>query len=76
MKFGGKSLENPQKTQNICKYIKKIYKNDKKIIIIVSAIGNTTNDLIELSKKYGEDNSPNFVNGILASIVKESENLC
>ena len=31
---------------------------------------------IELAKKYGDDTSPNFINGILASIVKESENLC
>lgn len=29
------------------------------------------NEAIELAKKYGEDNSKNFVNGILASIVKE-----
>ena len=34
------------------------------------------NEAIEIAKKYVEDNSPNFVNGILASIVKESENLC
>ena len=34
------------------------------------------NEAIEIAKKYGEDNSPIFVNGILASIVKESENLC
>jgi len=34
------------------------------------------NEAIEIDKKYGEDNSPNFINGILASIVKESENLC
>ena len=34
------------------------------------------NEAIEIAKKYGDDNSPNFVNGILASIVKESENLC
>lgn len=34
------------------------------------------NEAIEIAKKYGEDNSANFVNGILASIVKESENLC
>lgn len=34
------------------------------------------NEAIEISKKYGDDNSPNFVNGILASVVKESENLC
>lgn len=33
------------------------------------------NEVIEIAKRYGEDNSPNFINGILASIVKESENL-
>ena len=34
------------------------------------------NEVVELAKKYGDDTSPNFVNGILASIVKESDNLC
>ena len=34
------------------------------------------NEVVELAKKYGDDVSPNFINGILASIVKESENLC
>ena len=29
------------------------------------------NEAVELSKKYGEDKSKNFVNGILASIVKD-----
>ena len=29
------------------------------------------NEAIELAKKYGDDNSPSFVNGILASIVKK-----
>ena len=29
------------------------------------------NEAVELAKKYGEDNSKTFVNGILASIVKE-----
>ena len=49
LKFGGKSLDSFKKTQKICKYIKKIYEKDKKLIIIVSAIGNTTNELIEKS---------------------------
>ena len=39
-----------------------VYKKiDFKIII---------NEVVELSKKYGEDTSPGFINGILASIVK------
>lgn len=28
------------------------------------------NEVIELAKKYGEDNSASFINGVLASIVK------
>ena len=31
------------------------------------------NEAVELAKKYGEDKSKKFVNGILASIVKEKE---
>lgn len=52
LKFGGKSLSTIEKTQNICKNIKKIYKKDKKIIIIVSAIGNSTNNLLTLAENY------------------------
>ena len=29
------------------------------------------NEAVELAKKYGDENSKTFVNGILASIVKE-----
>lgn len=29
------------------------------------------NEVVELAKKYGEENSPLFINGVLASVVKE-----
>ena len=32
------------------------------------------NESLELAKKYGEETSKNFINGILASVVKELEN--
>ena len=31
------------------------------------------NEAVELAKKYGDDNAKSFVNGILASIVKEEK---
>lgn len=31
------------------------------------------NEVVELAKKYGDDNSKSFVNGVLASIVKKNE---
>jgi len=52
LKFGGKSLDTTEKCNKICKYIKDIYKNEKQLIIIVSAIGNTTDKLIDLSNSY------------------------
>ena len=30
------------------------------------------NEVVELAKKYGDDNSKSFVNGVLASIIKEN----
>lgn len=29
------------------------------------------NEAVELAKKYGEDQSPSFINGVLANVVKE-----
>ena len=30
------------------------------------------NEVVELAKKYGDENSPAFINGILANIIKQS----
>lgn len=30
------------------------------------------NEVVELAKKYGEDTSPSFINGVLASVVKKN----
>ena len=29
------------------------------------------NEVVEIAKKYGDDNSSNFINGVLANIIKE-----
>lgn len=29
------------------------------------------NEVVELAKKYGEDSSPSFINGILANVIKQ-----
>ena len=53
LKFGGKSLATAEQTKQICKFIKKIYKDKKELVIVVSAMGNTTNELIKNAKLYG-----------------------
>ena len=31
------------------------------------------NEAVELAKKYAEDASPSFINGVLASIIKQND---
>ena len=46
-KFGGSSVENTEKLFNICKYITKEYDEGNKVLVVVSAQGKTTDNLIK-----------------------------
>lgn len=50
-KFGGSSLRNTKEIFNICKYITKEYDNGNSIIVVVSAQGETTDNLIKEAKE-------------------------
>ena len=67
LKFGGKSLSSPKKVQNIGKYIQKIYKKDKNLVVVVSAMGQTTDLLIEESKIFAAPTTPNRELDVLLS---------
>ena len=54
-KFGGSSVENTEKLFNICKYITKEYDNNNKVVVIVSAQGKTTDNLIKEAKEINKD---------------------
>lgn len=56
-KYGGTSVENKEKLEKVCENIIK-YKNKKnKIVVIVSAQGNTTDELVKKANTYAK--SPN-----------------
>ena len=59
LKFGGKSLGSLEKCTEICKFIKKVYKSEKEIVVVVSAIGITTDSLSNLAFDYGYEKSLN-----------------
>ena len=46
-KFGGSSVENTEKLFNICKHITKEYDSGNRVIVVVSAQGKTTDNLIK-----------------------------
>jgi len=54
-KFGGSSVESTEKLFDICKYITKEYDASNKVVVIVSAQGKTTDNLIKEAKEINED---------------------
>jgi aspartate kinase len=56
-KYGGTSVENKEKLENICSRIISYIKRNQKLIVVVSAQGKYTDKLIEYAKVYS--NEPN-----------------
>lgn len=54
-KFGGTSVENTEKLFNISKFITKEYDDGNKVIVVVSAQGKTTDNLIKEAKEINEN---------------------
>ena len=54
-KFGGSSVESTEKLFNICKYITKEFDKGNKVIVVVSAQGRTTDNLIKEAKEIDEN---------------------
>ena len=49
LKFGGTSIETPERIQNIGNIIKATVQNNTQITVVVSAFGGITNTLIQLA---------------------------
>lgn len=46
-KYGGSSVSSPEKIISIAKHIKKLYLENHKLIVVVSAMGKSTNNLLD-----------------------------
>jgi len=55
IKFGGTSVGSVEKIINVAKIVKKRHEEGNEIIVVVSAISGTTNDLIDKSKKVSDN---------------------
>ncbi|WP_196607285.1 aspartate kinase [Pectinatus frisingensis] len=54
-KFGGSSVSNPERIINVAKRIIEERKNNDKIVVVVSAMGDTTDELINLATQIDKD---------------------
>lgn len=50
-KFGGSSVGNPERLKRVASRVAETYDAGNQVVVVVSAMGDTTDDLIELSRK-------------------------
>ncbi|MBU1026163.1 MAG: aspartate kinase, partial [Candidatus Margulisbacteria bacterium] len=57
-KYGGTSVGTPEKIQNVAKKVKKVRDEGNSVVVIVSAMGHTTDELIDLMNKITDSPDP------------------
>lgn len=66
-KYGGTSLENIEKIRAVAKHIASFRKEGDGIVIVASAMGRTTNELVAMAKELGEDVPKRELDALLAT---------
>lgn len=56
-KYGGTSVANPERIKNVAKRVVKYKRDGHDLVIVVSALGDTTDELIDLAYKVTDDPS-------------------
>ncbi|MCF7926690.1 MAG: aspartate kinase [Candidatus Izimaplasma sp.] len=67
LKYGGTSLSSINQIKDIAKYIKKLKEKERKVVVVVSAMGKTTDYLISLAKKITSDIPPRELDTLLST---------
>lgn len=66
-KFGGTSVADPQKIHNVARAAIKEKNNGNQVVVVVSAMGHTTDYLISLAKEVTEKPSPREMDMLLST---------
>ncbi len=66
-KFGGSSVANAQKLQNVCNIITRTYDAGNDVVVVLSAQGDTTDDLIDKAKEINPNASKREMDVLLST---------
>lgn len=66
-KFGGSSVANVERIQNVAKRVVGYQKRGYSIVVVVSALGDTTDELIELAEKINPEGSEREMDMLLST---------
>ena len=66
-KFGGTSVGSPERIKAIASRAEACYKKGTKLVIVVSAMGDTTNKLVELASEISSSPSPREYDALIST---------
>ncbi len=66
-KFGGSSVANTERVMNVAKIVTDTYKKGNDVVVVVSAQGDTTDDLIAKAKEISAHNSKREMDMLMAA---------
>ncbi len=66
-KYGGTSVGDADKIKNVARRVAAVKNSGKNIVVVVSAMGDTTDDLIELSRKINPNPEPRELDVLLST---------
>ncbi|MCL0077494.1 aspartate kinase [Peptococcaceae bacterium] len=66
-KYGGTSVGDPERIKNVAKRVVKRYKEGNDMVVVVSAMGHTTDELIDLMKKVTNNPDDREVDVLLST---------
>lgn len=66
-KYGGSSVANAEKIRNVARKVSESYKKGNKVVVVVSAMGDTTDDLIDLANQINPSPQPREMDLLLST---------
>jgi aspartate kinase len=66
-KYGGSSVANPERIKNVARRIVAVKKAGNDVVVVVSALGDTTDELIDLAKKVTDSPSEREMDMLMAT---------
>lgn len=66
-KYGGSSVGNPERILNVARRILETQKRGNEVVVVVSAMGDTTDDLITMAEKITDDPSEREMDMLLST---------
>jgi aspartate kinase len=71
-KFGGSSVSNLEKIKNVAARVKGMQAEGNDVVVVVSAMGDTTDDLLEMANTIGGKLNPREMDALLATGEQQS----